>query len=1018
MLEHDGLRGRFACAAAGLEGLVFWRLFSVHHRPSIMRLRFIIGLTAAFALIVACARAQTGMGAGADAADAPARMAIVESATVGVEAVGSAAGPCAATVRSADSTPAAMINATDHPRAATTKPADPAAAQQQPPVRVGADGVMRWTATGAEVALFGVNYSTPFAFSYRAHKRLGVRHEDAIDADVAHMARLGFDAYRIHVWDREISDAEGNVLENEHLRLLDYLIARLEERGISILLTPIAWWGNGWPEPDQPTPGFSNHYSRAELSSDPDALRVQQNYIRQFLEHVNPYTGLAYMDDPAIIAFELFNEPRHPEPPEQTTRYINELIGAARSTGLAKPIFYNVSQNWSAEHAGAVAASNADGVSFQWYPTGLVRGRGIDGNALPHVDHYPIPAVASEAFALKARMVYEFDAADVMGSYIYPAMARSFREAGMQWATQFSYDPLAIAAYNTEYSTHFVNLVYAPAKAISLMIAAEAFRTLPRGRSYGNYPDNTTFGPARVSFREDLSELNAPSRFYHSGSTDTVPVQLDSLRHIAGVGTSPVVGYTGTGAYFMDRLGEGVWRLEVYPDVVPLRDPYGPTTNQRPVARLFHNPQELTVALPDLEEEYLFTALDEGNASSGRAGDGRIVIEPGVYLMHRVGVDIEGWSGDAPFKGGRLADFYVPQEGGAIPMPGGAALMHGNAVSTHRYAVSTTGSAVATAAAAASSSQNTAEAAADVVLSTPPSEAVAGGTLSLRATVAAADPPDSVYAYFRHASSDRFERSEMKPAGAYAFEADIRSRQIESGFLEYYVVLERDSTMRSYPGGAAGDPYDWDFAEGDGWMVPVVHATAPLVLFDARRDHARMYYPHQDHYVRYESDLVAGSEPHSLAVRASIESLEPAPHHFALQASTVDHVRTAGGRVTAFDALTARVRAVVASTRELTLALITSDGASWGAAVPISGEWQDVTVPLSEFMRIPRVLLPRPYPFFLPYWYDGPAEAPAALHADRIEAVEFSIDGRRAATTRDTAHGYEVERVMLVHQTP
>ena len=40
-----------------------------------------------------------------------------------------------------------------------------------------------------------------------AIKLLGLSHEDAIDIDVAHMARLGFNAYRVHMWDKEISDS-------------------------------------------------------------------------------------------------------------------------------------------------------------------------------------------------------------------------------------------------------------------------------------------------------------------------------------------------------------------------------------------------------------------------------------------------------------------------------------------------------------------------------------------------------------------------------------------------------------------------------------------------------------------------------------------------------------------------------------------------------------------------------------------------------------------------------------------
>ncbi|HEX9632811.1 MAG TPA: hypothetical protein VGA02_10135, partial [Gemmatimonadales bacterium] len=46
----------------------------------------------------------------------------------------------------------------------------PLDAQQAPvPVTVDDRGVLRWTTTGPEVALWGVNYSTPFAYAYRAH---------------------------------------------------------------------------------------------------------------------------------------------------------------------------------------------------------------------------------------------------------------------------------------------------------------------------------------------------------------------------------------------------------------------------------------------------------------------------------------------------------------------------------------------------------------------------------------------------------------------------------------------------------------------------------------------------------------------------------------------------------------------------------------------------------------------------------------------------------------------------------
>ncbi|MDZ4679673.1 MAG: hypothetical protein SH848_11535 [Saprospiraceae bacterium] len=119
-------------------------------------------------------------------------------------------------------------------------------------VLVNDNGVMRWGDTKQEIQGFGVNYTVPFAHAYRSAKKLGIDPLKAIDEDVYHFSRLGFDLYRVHVWDTEISDTLGNLLYNENLHAFDYLLKKLGERNINYVITPIAFWGNGWPEPDDP----------------------------------------------------------------------------------------------------------------------------------------------------------------------------------------------------------------------------------------------------------------------------------------------------------------------------------------------------------------------------------------------------------------------------------------------------------------------------------------------------------------------------------------------------------------------------------------------------------------------------------------------------------------------------------------------------------------------------------------------------------------------------------------------
>lgn len=527
-------------------------------------------------------------------------------------------------------------------------------------IYAGKDGIFRWKNSGREAAFFGVNYTVPFAYGYRSHRRLGINPEEAITQDVYHLARLGVNAFRVHVWDTEISDSLGNLKNNEHLRLFDYLLSRLEDKGIYILITPIAFWGNGYPDKDEKTGSFSELYGKERALREESAFEAQERYLKQFFNHVNPYTGKRYSDDPWIIAAEINNEPHHSGSKARTTEYIDRMRMAIKSTGWSKPLFYNISE--SPAYADAVAASGVDGFSFQWYPTGLVAGHELKGNYLPNVDRYVTPFDTISSFRTKPRMVYEFDAADVMQPIMYPAMARSFRTARFQWATQFAYDPMATAYANTEYQTHYLNLAYTPAKAMSLLIAGEVFKTTPSGKSYGTYPEDSTFGAFKVSYRHQLSEMNTLLKFYYSNSTSDKPVNPKALEHVAGVGSSTVVSYSGSGAYFLDKVMDGVWRLEVMPDVVQLKDPFGSPSLEREVRRTVYKVHAFQIALPDLGASFTVRGVNQGNLFNGDATRGKVAVRPGTYILQRKGQRL--WVPGAKERIGYIGinEFVAPKE--------------------------------------------------------------------------------------------------------------------------------------------------------------------------------------------------------------------------------------------------------------------------------------------------------------------------------------------------------------------
>lgn len=483
-------------------------------------------------------------------------------------------------------------------------------------------GVLRWRDTGEEVSLFGVNYYAPFWCDYANLKARGVDPRAAIDEDVRHLRRLGVDFVRIHAFDTQFSDALGGIVETVHLDLLDYLVSRLAVGGLYVVLTPIAWWnakGEG-------AFGFSSRWKMQEMTSDSEAIRAQCRFLREFAERRNRYSNRRYADDPAVLAFELINEPlyRKDLPDAAVTAYVNALSDALRASGTTKPLFYN---SWHGRDA-AVAAARVDGLSGSTYPTGLSSGAKMEGNLLGMIGGSSLASARNVVG--KAKMIYEYNAADTMTASLHPALIWRFRSEGVQLVAQFQYDACALADENLSWPTHYLNLVYTPKVAMSVAIAAEMMRRLPRNLPFENDGIRMRHDPFFIDGRLDCAVCADEEVYLSAGDVDIPPPSVDRLKRVWGCGSSPVVATSGNGCYFLDRVSQTAWRLQLYPNVLEVADPF--TGKQGMKTAVLPDPVRLAVRLPEFAAG--FTAwTDDGRWLSARSLNGEIALSPGDYLL-------------------------------------------------------------------------------------------------------------------------------------------------------------------------------------------------------------------------------------------------------------------------------------------------------------------------------------------------------------------------------------------------
>ena len=465
---------------------------------------------------------------------------------------------------------------------------------------------------GSEVNLFGVNYLPMSWHQYNNMKTLNVDFEEAVKQDVSDMKACGVQVVRIHFFESENCDANGNLVENDHLRIFDLLVDELNRNGIYMYLTPLGWWYS----PCELADAYSRKITKMRRMYGEHALACSENFINQLLTHTNTYTGNQLKDEPCLGVFEIINEPWYwpyesvintnydvgwigqqasPEAVkkdlelwkqmwqkyckkknldfseknyekfqcEKMSAFLKRMINAIRNTGAKQPIASALFEaRGNKGILKAIGKSKVDAVTDGWYPGGFE-------TLHENVNQMPVEAQAYQLpkeVRNKAKMVYEFDLCCTYNNVgMYPAMARKWRSMGAQIVCQFQYDSVITAPYNSDWGCHYFNYEITPAKAVAFNIAAKTFADVPLNTKYPKPTDNEIFSGTAVSFEhQQVLRVTDNEVLYAHPLKEWIPFDLpESPKLIVGRGDSPYVEYTGSGLYKLEKISPSEIKLSI-----------------------------------------------------------------------------------------------------------------------------------------------------------------------------------------------------------------------------------------------------------------------------------------------------------------------------------------------------------------------------------------------------------------------------------------------------------------------
>ena len=161
----------------------------------------------------------------------------------------------------------------------------------------------RWSGDGTRAKFWGINV---------ANSSLQESDEDIV-AMIKSFRAAGFNLVRLHHFDErdgiiDLNAATSRGFDETKWRKLDFWIATAAQNGLYVYLDLLDYrrfkTGDGVPNAEA-----IGRSAKPYAVFDPKLIELQKEYARKLMvEHINPYSGKSYANDPAVVMLEIYDE--------------------------------------------------------------------------------------------------------------------------------------------------------------------------------------------------------------------------------------------------------------------------------------------------------------------------------------------------------------------------------------------------------------------------------------------------------------------------------------------------------------------------------------------------------------------------------------------------------------------------------------------------------------------------------------------------------------------------------------
>ena len=367
----------------------------------------------------------------------------------------------------------------------------------------------------------------------------------------------------------------------------------------------------------------------------------------------------------------------------------------------------------------------------------------------------------------------------------------------------------------------------------------------------------------------------------------------------------------------------------------------------------------MSIRLPDLGNHFFIEALNEGNFFNSQIENGDFEIYPGVYLLS---VNSEKrWDVNFKFENITIGEFVAPK-----PIYNSVYLKH-----------------------------------------QPQTEFIEGKLADFHATVVGLNADDNVTLYV---NSPFWKTFKMAKLSANEFHTQIPADLMLLGKLSYYMVVDNGKDFHSFPGNYIGKPYSWDNISQQKWNAAIVARDSELEIFNANDENDVLSYP-LNADAKLKTGYTSGKKAKQLHWFMEAEKLNKSKI-MGFQFYFANKMSGRFADLSAFKKVIISVKTSQIEGANARFALIDKDANSFAVDILIKKDLMKIEIPFTSLQANTQLLLPRPYPDFMPLWFKSAHKQNFLL--DNIEKLEFTIAQDFKNSKLNQTYQFEIESIKFI----